>query len=249
MHPIEAKLYYIFMMSVIVIGTIIFYSILSLVRMQAKYRRLYNSRIESEVVKLEDERKRIAEDLHDECGPVLTSAVMKLSAVVPKDQQQEILINKALDYIGAITKRIREVATGLMPTVLHDKGAVRALEEFISKINDTGTTLQIILDAEELPPLFPHKSIHIYRILQEIIHNTIRHAGATKLLINIYTTKKNIVIATSDNGAGFNFKEKLKSNQGFGLRNISSRVQLLLGTLNVDDSKKKGTRYYIEIPL
>jgi len=93
------------------------------------------------------------------------------------------------------------------------------------------------------------KSIHLYRIIQEIIHNTIKHAGASELKIEIRQTGSLLVLLTYDDGNGFDYSLQSRKNEGLGLRNLFSRTEMLGGSLAVESSPGKGTGFIIEIPL
>lgn len=91
--------------------------------------------------------------------------------------------------------------------------------------------------------------MNLYRIIQEITHNTLKHAQARLLDISISSDGKNLLLQTQDDGIGFNFTEKKQIAQGLGLMSLQSRVELLGGHLNVFSQPGNGTRFEIEIPL
>jgi two-component system, NarL family, sensor kinase len=242
----ETGLYYILIISSGIISGILLYAFITAVMQQAKNRWVHFQEIESEINSLEQERTRIAADLHDDLGPVLSAAIMKLAALKHLQAGDAQLVNSSISNIETITGRIRAIAAGLMPSVLANKGLVVAVGYFIQNLN-LNSKVHITLDADDLPPLNHAVNIHLYRILQEIIHNSCKHGNAARLRINIQYRKGSIILATVDDGAGFDYDEVLRQKKGYGLLNIQNRVQFMNGNFHIKTSN--GTRYYIEIPL
>jgi signal transduction histidine kinase len=169
---------------------------------------------------------------------------MKLASVKNLDPGDTVLVNSSIRNLENITGRIRAIATGLMPSVLADRELVQAVQYFIDSID---SKVKITLQAEELPAVSQAAKVHIYRILQEIIHNSCKHGNVTRLRIHFRHRKNLLVIATVDNGCGFDYDNILKAKKGHGLLNIQNRVQILNGDIHIDTGG--GTRYFIEIPL
>jgi len=248
MHPIEETIYHTFIIAGAVIGTIITYFILSILRQQKKHRALHNEMIAVEINTLESERTRMAADLHDELGPVLSAAKLKLMGIDDLCGPAGKAIDEAIVHIDSILERSREIAHGLMPNTLLIKGIVYALEEFTDHIN-ASTHLRIIFSHTFIPGLLQDQSIHIYRIIQEIIHNAIKHAGATLLKIKLESSEDKLAIHIRDNGRGFNYASMLKSSKGLGLHNILRRIDILTGSIRYESAPGEGTAILIEIPL
>lgn len=242
----ETELYKLLIITAFVISSILVYSFFAALRQQVRYRQVHNREIGSEINALENERKRIAADLHDDLGPVLSAAKMKLSGISGVDGHNAQLVGKSMEYIENISGRLRSIAAGLLPAVLLDKGLVIALQQYIRNL-DISDTLSIKLHAGNLPMLEHEVNIHLYRIMQEIIHNTCKHGNATRLHMEILFYGNKLVLSTADDGTGFNYTEMTRQKKGHGLLNIQNRVQLLDGNLNVQTDK--GTCYYIEIPV
>jgi signal transduction histidine kinase len=135
-----------------------------------------------------------------------------------------------------------------MPQTLFHKGIVYALNEYINKVNDD-SHLEIIFEFRNIPEISPSRSIHIFRILQEIIHNTLKHSQADTLKIKLFTEKDKLIILTADDGVGFNYPGDIKNNNGLGLQNLENRANLLNGALHIHSVKGNGTRYHIALPL
>lgn len=216
--------------------------------MQARYRQQFKKEIASEINTLETERKRISADLHDDIGPVLVAAKMHLQAVQEGAGDSRPLVEKALACIDKINGVTRSCINSLMlPPVLQGRGLIEAAEQFIDTLDPTGSPHTSI--SGSLPPLRKEAATHLYRVVQEIIVNTCKHAGARRLEIMAEVKKNKLIIATADDGRGFDTTAAVLKKQAYGLLNIKSRVLLLNGSLHIESAPAAGTRYYIVIPL
>lgn len=242
----ETSVYQAVLIAASVIGTIILYFIISVIRQQRKHRLLYQAKLSAEIIALEKERTRVAADLHDELSPTLSAVKFKIENIDPHKNNAEQMISDSLKYIDSILHQVRHIAYGLMPITLIRNGLVPAIEEFIGHTT-AGSKLNIEFQYRNIPELPQETSIHIYRILQEIIHNSIKHARATKLKIEIRYRQNILHIATTDNGQGFNITDS--GNAGMGLNNIRSRTEMLAGELHIRSAPGKGTGFSIQVPL
>jgi signal transduction histidine kinase len=143
---------------------------------------------------------------------------------------------------------MREISNDLMPTTFLRKGLAAAIEESIAD-NDFNSDLQIKFQHSDIPTLDPDKAIHVYRIMQEILHNTIKHARAKNLFIELSVKGDKLVLRCSDDGIGFNYSKLVNESAGLGLRSLLSRTEIMNGEMFVDNHRDKGTEYIFEIPL
>lgn len=231
----------------IIIGVIVIFFISAIVRQQRKVSYWQQARIAAEINTLEAERKRIAGDLHDELGPMLSAIKLQINHLEPEDETESAVLEKSSKQIDIIIQRFREISYDLLPNTLVRKGFIKATHEFISKIK-TLHPLQIEFTTDDFS-LTPEREVNMYRVVQEIIQNTIKHARATILKINIITKEKAIFLQTKDDGIGFNYSEKSLEAKGVGLLSLQSRAQLLGGHLIVHTQPGSGTTFEIEIPL
>ncbi|HEU4472196.1 MAG TPA: ATP-binding protein [Flavisolibacter sp.] len=234
------------MITSVVLGTIITYFFISIIRQQRRNIQLYKQSLLTEITTLEKERTRMAADLHDEVGPVLSAVKLRLSSLDIQNEADELELSKTNEQIDKLLKRMREITFDLMPNSLVRKGLPAALTEFIEYCGKS-STLSIRFQHEDLP-LTQQQSINLYRIVQEIIHNTIKHAGASELLIELRREKSMIVLATRDNGIGFSYEARTKEASGLGLGNLASRTEIMGGKMFFESEKGKGTTYIFEIP-
>lgn len=245
----ESQIYSAFVIAILVIGSIIGYFIFSAIKQQKRVLALQIQNARAEITALEKDRARIAADLHDELSPMLVAVKMKINSFElsdPFDQEQLDKTNQTIDDMAA---RMRAISFDLMPTALQTKGLVVALREFINYISPVEGLKIHFLPPNDPIPLSEQYAINLYRIIQEIIHNTIKHADATELTIGLKRNSNTLVLQTVDNGTGFDHDKALNDDNGLGLRSLANRVNLLSAELSVNAKPGKGSSYTIEIPL
>ena len=232
----------------VIVGVIITYFIVTLIGHHKRNVELYKSKMLAEITTLENERKRIAADLHDELGPIVAGIKLKLNSLDVDEKQDMQTLGRIHDNITELINRMKGISNDLMPMILLKKGLVEAMDVWVAEINRSKKfTIKFIHD--NIPHFSENKSINLYRILQEIIHNTIKHAGASELLIEMKLSKSRLIVLTKDNGAGFNYAAELKEHSGLGLRNLLSRTEALNGNMYIESGAGRGTSYTFEIPI
>jgi signal transduction histidine kinase len=199
----------------------------------------------------ENERKRIAAELHDGVGQMMSAAKMNLSAfendIQFKDEAQKITFEKLIGLVDESCKEIRSVSHQMMPNALLKSGLASAVKEFLDKIDNR--IIKINLHTEGLQErLDSNTETVLYRVIQECVNNVIKHSGASNLDISLIKDADGIAATVEDNGRGFDITDKQKF-EGIGLKNISSRVAFLKGTVDFDSSPGKGTLVAIHVPI
>ena len=199
----------------------------------------------------ENERKRIAADLHDGVGQMMSAAKMNLSAfesdIVFKDESQKAAYERVLSLVDESCREIRSVSHQMMPNALLKSGLANAVREFIDKIDNR--IIRINLHAEGLQErLDSNVETIMYRVIQECVNNVIKHSGANELDISLIRDKDGIAVTIEDNGKGFDTTDKQKFD-GIGLKNIISRVNFLKGEVDFDSRPGEGTLVAIHIPI
>lgn len=197
----------------------------------------------------EMERKRIATELHDGLGVVLSATKMQFSVIKEKNPDNQELIDKASKMLEQATGDIRKISHNMMPGLLTRLGFYEAAGDLIEKINDTQSINAICTitgnDEERLPE---NNEIMLYRIVQELVNNTIKHARAANIHLNIMINPDSLNLVYTDDGKGFDVTEKIGSNS-IGLKSIQSRVSFLNGKMDIQSSPGKGVKYTIHIAL
>lgn len=193
----------------------------------------------------EQERKRIAEDLHDSLGHLLSTVKINLQTL--PDNQRHHYIN-SLQLLNQASKEIHNISFNLMPQTLEEEGLIPALNELAEKIRKS-SLYDIILQVHDMENFVIDKQtkFNIYRIVQEAVSNILKHADAKEINIQLVKQEKQLTIMIEDDGKGFD-ANKVKKN-GRGLRNITARAEWLLGTIQIDSTPGKGTTISIEIPI
>jgi signal transduction histidine kinase len=200
----------------------------------------------------EDERSRLAKDLHDGLGGLLSG--VKFSLRNMKDNlimtpENMSVFERSLDMIDTSIKELRRVAHNMMPEMLTKFGLNEAVKEYCNSINTTKllTVNYQSVGMEETRVDSPIEII-VYRIVQELLNNTIKHAAATDVFVQLIREEKRLSIVVEDNGKGFDTALATES-KGAGWMNIRSRVDYLKGQLDIHSEPGKGTLVNIEIPI
>jgi len=191
-----------------------------------------------------EERKRIAQDLHDSVGGTIALAKNKLESLLVKEKGKSKEATALLKTLTNTSDQIRQISHNMMPGELVKFGLVSAVQSTLDQIDNKN--LKANLYIHDLDNRIDHtKEIHLYRIIQEIVQNVLKHARASQLNIHLnkYTKKLNLLI--EDNGVGF----ASSGSEGIGIKNIKNRVAYLNGQLYIDSGKDKGTTFNISIPL
>jgi signal transduction histidine kinase len=244
----EARIYTAIIIAGLVLGVIVIYFVISIIRQQKRNLELQRASILAEISVMENERKRIAADLHDDLGPILSVIkfqVDNVNALNEEDKQQLVKTSEQLDIL---IRQIREIANNLMPSALQRKGLITAAEEFFSKAGEAGD-LEIEFTHPENLILPEEKSINIYRAIQEIVHNCTKHAHATKIEVKFERKNSTFSVFCRDNGRGFDYQKMIKESTGIGLKSLKNRIEMMGGTLTVDSKPGKGTIFLFEIPV
>lgn len=200
----------------------------------------------------EAERQRIGRDLHDGVGQLLSAAKLNLSglqtAMPGGDERSQTVLHSAMALLDDSVREVRSISHSMMPNILIKSGLASAVRDFVNKMHvpNLKIDLEIVGMNQRLDNI---TEAVLYRILQEVITNTIRHSGANHVTIQLLRHAKELVLMVEDNGGGFDVAKVLHGENGIGLKNISSRVDYLHGTVHFDSAPGRGTTVTVEIPL
>lgn len=188
----------------------------------------------------ENERKRIAEALHDEVGNKLNilSLWVNNEDTWNNNKSKKIITQQVPELIEAT----RTISHSLYPVNLEKFGFMDTLEALITNVNDS-LTIQLTLKYDYQERIISFE-LQLYRIIQEFLSNVIKHAKASIMTIYIRDTKDSLALILSDNGIGFDIDELQK---GMGLKNIDSRIKSINGICKWKSVQNKGTRLLIKI--
>ncbi|NIQ93479.1 MAG: sensor histidine kinase, partial [Desulfuromonadales bacterium] len=201
----------------------------------------------------EEERKRLARELHDDLGQRLNAVKMGLDLLAEEVPPE---LEDRLAELGRIVHgsihSVRSITAGLRPPALERLGLAGAIREHCLRMAET---YAIAIDFKTAglkgPQLNSTLETKIYRVTQEALHNVVRHADATNVTVRLVASHPVIRLRIQDDGKGFNVDEHFnrQDNDRFGLISMAERAELLQGNLSVDSSPGNGTRITLELPL
>lgn len=200
----------------------------------------------------EQERTRLAKDLHDGLGGMLSGIkysfnTMKGNLIMTAENLQAF--ERGIDMLDSSINEMRRVAHNLMPEALVKFGLDTALRDFCNDINQSGSLkLQYQSSGLENVVIESNTAITVYRIVQELVNNVLKHAGATTTVVQIIKNETGIAITVEDDGKGFD-TAILQRAKGIGWSNIHSRVDYLNGKMDIESTPHKGTSVLIELPV
>lgn len=196
----------------------------------------------------EDERSRLAKDLHDGLGGLLSGVKLQLGAMKGNlilSEENGRSFNLALLKLDESISEMRRVAHNMMPEALLNMGLQQALQDYCDGLSDSQPfTIHTEFHGLE-QRMEPSVEIVLYRIVQELLNNVVKHAGASRILAQVIRQHNEISITVEDNGKGFDVGS-LEQIRTAGLRNIRSRVNYLHGQLDIQSTPGKGTSIHID---
>ncbi len=191
-----------------------------------------------------EERRRVRRDLHDDVGPTLASARLKLAAH-RRQLPDGTTVDDIIDQLAVAIRGIRRVVDGLQPSVLEDVGLVSALQLLLTDVRHT-TGMHITFDPPEtLPDLPAATASTAYRVVAEALTNVVRHSGATRCTLRVGLDGGTLSIKVTDNGHGFD----TSMPAGMGLRNMADRAGLANGVTTISSSPGSGTTVVLDVPV
>jgi signal transduction histidine kinase/ligand-binding sensor domain-containing protein len=197
----------------------------------------------------EQVKKDIARDLHDEIGTRLATLKLyttQMARYAGDDDAPRSLRNAINGLINDTISDVRDLLRELNPRTLEQYGFGPALEELLERITNTGAIQTHLVLEEHMPRLPTNTETMLYRIVQELVNNTLKHANATQIDITCRYREDRLQLTYADNGQGFSYEKAL---QGLGIGNIESRVAMLQGTIQWQTEAGKGTSVLIFVPL
>jgi len=222
--------------------------------------RNISERVESErkilsaVIRGEErERQRFAAEMHDGLGPLLSAIklyINELGSLNMPEEERKDLIKYSNELIDEAVNATRTISNNLMPTVIHSYGLIKAVKAFCDKVNKTNK-LNINFETENISDrLESNLELIFFRIISELINNTIKHAQAKNVYILLVKYKDRLSLYFKDDGVGFDVNEIINSEtKGMGLKNIISRVKSIKGKYSFSSAYNKGFTITIELNI
>ncbi|MCB0669419.1 MAG: sensor histidine kinase [Saprospiraceae bacterium] len=196
----------------------------------------------------EKERSRIAKDLHDGLGSLLATIKYQLETIIDHTvrQDQENPLHHTGALIDTACDEVRRIAHNMMPQALKEFGLIAAIKDLATNVEQTGIEVHVeSLDEARIRLPLNEENI-LYRIVQELLQNCIKHARASKIIIQLATYKQQMILTIEDDGVGFTPDS---STLGMGLQNIKTRIGVLKGAFEIDAQPGVGSTFTITVPL
>lgn len=241
MESYQLSLFTAVLIACALIGLLVVYSVIS----RTISKRRYYTRLRQhscEVARLEEEEcTRLAYDLHDGILPQL--ATIRLQLRKSRRLGEGVLVEKAEENLVQAIGELRSILRNLVPRNLQEKGLRLVLEELFQQYQALHA-VRIDFTCALKRPLTAGADLHLYRLVQEVVHNALTHADATAIQVVIRQTRSQLFVVCQDNGKGLTTVQK----EGFGLSSLKLRTVLLNGEVQVHTQPRKGTTYFFKFP-
>ncbi len=204
--------------------------------------------LQSMVLGQEAERTRISQDLHDSLGGTLSTLKLQYDSLQldHSDLTHDRAFQKIMGMIDDACTEVRDIARNLKPIALEKLGLAAALKDLINRYS-VRDVMEISLHTHQIDGVLSKEAkLHVYRIIQELLNNAIKHANAKEIDVQLNKMDDSLYIMVEDNGSGF---DQNSAKQGLGLGNLQSRVNVLRGDMEIDSSPERGTSVTVHIPL
>jgi signal transduction histidine kinase len=198
----------------------------------------------------ENERNRIAKELHDSIGTFLSTLKLNLQSFEKKIPEQNLSsFRNNTQLIDKTSQELRKITKDLSNEALKENGLANAIYELKENINASGATQINFLTTEGAEKFDSIIELNLYRIAQELLNNSIKHSKASHITLQLIDHGDFLLLMLEDNGIGFDTgSPKHNTSSGMGLKNIKERVNFLRGTLKIESALKKGSTFIIEVP-
>ncbi|MBK8369323.1 MAG: sensor histidine kinase [Bacteroidetes bacterium] len=194
----------------------------------------------------EQERTGIASDLHDGVGHLLSAIKLNVSALSKQNQGDINITNNLNDIIDTASLEVRQISHQLMPQSLSELGLLTSLNELAHRINKSNSIVLLVKSNIENISLSKKSQIVVYRIIQEILNNIIKHSGAKTIQINVTCDDPKLILSITDDGKFFDSK-LIRSTEGIGWKNIKARIELFNGMYEIISSNTNGTKIIVTL--
>ncbi len=215
-------------------------------QMESKYQHeLLTTRLEIQ----EETFKTISQEIHDNIGQALSFVKLNINTVDvynPEATKEKLLESK--NQLSQTIQDLRDIAKSLNPDFITELGLAGAVEQQLQLMQKTGAyKTSLVVTGEEYKNQLQQELV-IFRIVQELLNNIVKHAEATEVTIRMQYEPEKLVIAVTDNGKGFDAFDEGRSNKGLGLQNMLNRMTLIKGFIAVNSTPGNGTVAVIELP-
>lgn len=209
--------------------------------------------VEALVEGQEHERKRLSQELHDTIGSMLATLKLQFESLTDlfdvSNDKQESKIEFTNDLLDRTCIEVRRISHNLSSGMVSKVGVVEAIRQVSNNINSSGKlAVEFVSEVDDIN-LQGDAAVHLFRVVQELFSNIIKHSKASKLSVQISAFENEVTLIIEDNGVGFDYQKALREGKGLGLSNLATRVQQLNGQLNIDSAIGRGTTAIIELTV
>jgi len=220
-------------------------------------KRSYRELLGKFIATSEEERKRIARELHDEVNQILLSARLKLEDVESTFPAEMVDVRERLQvirsHINHVFDALHRLSLSLRPPAMDELGLPQALDWYIQNLSrEVGLPIRLEVKGLSQRRPAPVIEMELFRIAQEALSNMVKHAQATSAMIKLEFNKSRMVLLAEDNGRGFDTNTVLStsgSTRNLGLLGMRERVEICGGTFEIDSTPERGTRLKVEVPI
>jgi signal transduction histidine kinase len=205
--------------------------------------------MQAELQSQESERRKLAADLHDSIGGMLSTIRVGLTTM-GKLLPEPASIDETKKMLDDTITSVRRISRDLMPSTLEKFGLIHAVKELCERFQGTSKIRIEFLEQGEATAMEPQRQLMIFRVVQELLNNAVKHAQATRIIVSISVNDR-VHVSVEDDGIGFN-AEELKydkhGSKGLGLFNIENRTRLLSGILEFEKGRSRGSKTTLTLP-
>jgi two-component system, NarL family, sensor kinase len=215
-------------------------------QMELEYqKKMMEAALESQ----ENERRRVAGDLHDSIGAMLSTIRVSLTTYAKRNSSDGESINESKKMLDDTIESVRRISRDLMPSTLEKFGLSQAVKEMCERFQSTASLPIIFEEPQDTPVFAKSRELMIFRIVQELLNNALKHADASVIKVSFHNGEA-LQVIVEDNGKGFNAEDHKndKSGKGLGLFNIENRARLVGASVNFNAPTSQGSKIIINIP-
>jgi two-component system, NarL family, sensor kinase len=209
-------------------------------------RKMMEAALESQ----ENERRRVAGDLHDSIGAMLSTIRVSLITYAKRNKPDDESIVESKKMLDDTIESVRRISRDLMPSTLEKFGLTQAVKEMCERFQSTSSLPIVFEEQGDTPPFSKNRELMIFRIVQELLNNALKHAEASFIKVT-FVNVEHLQVVVEDNGKGFNAEEHKSdktTGKGLGLFNIENRARLVGGTVDFNAPTVQGSKVIIKIP-
>ena len=209
----------------------------------------YNAMLEGQ----ESERRRIAQEMHDGIGPLLSALKLNIehlySQVPVEDPELNPRFDNVVSMLDQVTQEIRNISHSLMPAALMDFGLEAALQQLCRRVTLKGKIQVTFFSNHSNQRFDPNIELGLYRIGQELLNNALKYAAAKEINLQVIRHERSVVLMVEDDGKGFDQKDLQTQMKGIGLMDIQARVKSMEGHFSLESTPGEGVLATVEVPL